>query len=301
MMNKIMQSLTVLGVSASLVTPSLTAHATGNSLPQIKGVEGDVVEKGADYDLLKGIKAYDKEDGDLTNKIKVTGDVDTSKLGKYKVQYKVTDSDGAYRTKWHYVYVVKDGALDGTKDKKDAKDSDKKEKAEVADNKKTSTKNLDSNMPLITVPTKDLVYQGDSFDPMKGVKALDKKDGDITDKVTVKGDIDTSKTGLQYITYHVKDSDGYYYTYKRGVYVNDADLAPKPELSGVKDVTISKGESFDLLKDIKAKDNSGKDLTKDIVTSGDVNTKKAGKYKVGYAVSDADGHIAAQGRTITVK
>ncbi|MCY1029512.1 DUF5011 domain-containing protein, partial [Mammaliicoccus sciuri] len=38
-MNKILQSLTVLGVSASLVTPSLTASATGNSLPQIKGVE----------------------------------------------------------------------------------------------------------------------------------------------------------------------------------------------------------------------------------------------------------------------
>ena len=52
MMNKLIQSLTVLGVSATLVTPSLTANATGNSLPEIKGVEGDVVEKGSDYDLL---------------------------------------------------------------------------------------------------------------------------------------------------------------------------------------------------------------------------------------------------------
>ncbi|MEB7656341.1 DUF5011 domain-containing protein [Mammaliicoccus vitulinus] len=136
---------------------------------------------------------------------------------------------------------------------------------------------------------------------MKGVKALDKKDGDITDKVTVKGNIDTSKTGLQYITYHVKDSDGYYYTYKRGVYVNDAELAPKPEITGIKDITVKKGKDFDLLKDVKAKDNSGKDLSSDIVTSGEVNTDKPGKYKVGYAVSDADGHITAQGRTITVK
>lgn len=299
MMNKILQSLTVLGVSASLVTPSLTASATSNSLPQIKGVEGDVVEKGSDYDSLKGIKAYDKEDGDLTNKIKVTGDVDTSKLGKYKVQYKVTDSDGGYRTKWHYVYVVKEGSLNGTKDK--ATDDKDKSKAEVASNKKTSTRNLDDNMPLITVPTKDLVYQGDHFDPMKGVKGVDKKDGDITDKVSVKGDIDTSKTGLQYITYHVKDSDGYYYTYKRGVYVNDAELAPNPEMSGIKDTTVKKGEDFDLLKDVKAKDKSGKDLTSDIVTSGEVNTNKPGEYKVGYAVSDSDGHITAQGRTITVK
>ena len=299
MMNKLIQSLTVLGVSATLVTPSLTANATGNSLPEIKGVEGDVVEKGSDYDLLKGIKAFDKEDGDLTKKIKVTGDVDTSKLGKYKVQYKVTDSDGAYRTKWHYVYVVEEGSLNGSKDK--ASKDKNKQKAEVASNKETSKKDLDENKPLITVPTKDLVYQGDNFDPMKGVKALDKKDGDITDKVTVKGDIDTSKTGLQYITYHVKDSDGYYYTYKRGVYVNDGDLAPKPELTGVKDITVNKGEDFDLLKDVKAKSNSGDDLTSDIVTSGEVNTNKPGKYKVGYAVSDKDGHITAQGRTITVK
>ncbi len=299
MMNKLIQSLTVLGVSATLVTPSLSAQATGNSLPQLKGVDGDVVEKGANYDSLKGIKAFDKEDGDLTDKIKVTGDVDTNKLGKYKVQYKVTDSDGAYRTKWHYVYVVKEGSLNGTKDQpsKDAK----KDKAEVASNKTTSKKDLDENMPLITVPTKDLVYQGDSFDPMKGVKALDKKDGDITKKVSVKGKIDTSKTGLQYISYHVKDSDGYYYTYKRGVYVNAAELAPKPELTGVKDITVNKGEKFDILKDVKAKDKSGKDLTSDIATSGEVNTNKPGKYKVGYAVADKDGHITAKGITVTVK
>lgn len=301
MMNKLLQSLTVLGVSATLVTPSLTAQATGNSLPQIKGVEGDVVEKGADYDLLKGIKAFDKEDGDLTKDIKVTGKVDTSKLGKYKVQYKVTDSDGAYRTKWHYVYVVKEGSLNGSKDKAQDDKTTKNKKPEVASNKTTSKNDLDKNMPLITVPTKDLVYQGDNFDPMKGVKALDKKDGDITKKVTVKGEIDTSKTGLQYITYHVKDSDGYYYTYKRGVYVNDADLSPKPELSGVKDVTINKGDSFDIMKDVKAKDRSGKDLTSEIVTSGEINTNKPGEYRIGYAVSDKDGHIAAYGRTITVK
>lgn len=296
MMNKLLQSLTILGVSATLVTPSLTAQATSNSLPKITGVEGDVVEKGSDYDLLKGIKAFDKEDGDLTKKIKVTGDVDTSKLGKYKIQYKVTDSDGAYRTKWHYVYVVDEGSLNGKK-----KESTKKGKAELANNKKISTKNLDENMPLITVPTKELVYQGDHFDPMKGVKGLDKKDGDITDDVTVKGKIDTSKTGLQYIHYNVKDSDGYYYQYKRGVYVNDASLAPKPTLSGVSDITIKKGESFDSLKGITAKDKSGKDLTSDIVTSGEVNTNKPGEYKIGYAVSDKDGHITALGRTVTVK
>ena len=57
-----------------------------------------IIEKGEDYNLLQGISAYDKEDGDLTHKIKIDGDVDTTKSGTYEVKYKVTDSDGAQKT-----------------------------------------------------------------------------------------------------------------------------------------------------------------------------------------------------------
>ncbi|PAX02235.1 DUF5011 domain-containing protein [Staphylococcus epidermidis] len=74
-MNKLLQSLSALGVSATLVTPNLNAEATTNTEPQLKG-----------------------EDGDLTHKIKIDGQVDTSKAGKYKVKYQVTDSDGAEKT-----------------------------------------------------------------------------------------------------------------------------------------------------------------------------------------------------------
>jgi len=97
-MNKLLQSLSALGVSATLVTPNLNAEATTNTEPQLKGVNDIVIEKGQEYNLLKGISAYDKEDGDLTHKIKIDGQVDTSKTGKYKVKYQVTDSDGAEKT-----------------------------------------------------------------------------------------------------------------------------------------------------------------------------------------------------------
>lgn len=43
-----------------------------------------VIEKGQNYNLLNGISAYDKEDGDLTHKITVDGHVDTSKVGNIK-------------------------------------------------------------------------------------------------------------------------------------------------------------------------------------------------------------------------
>ena len=97
-MNKLLQSLSALGVSATLVTPNLNAEATTNTEPQLKGVNDIVIEKGQEYNLLKGISAYDKEDGDLTHKIKIDGQVDTSKAGMYKVKYQVTDSDGAEKT-----------------------------------------------------------------------------------------------------------------------------------------------------------------------------------------------------------
>ena len=47
--------------------------------------------------------------------------------------------------------------------------------------------------PKLTVPTVATIYVGDKFDPMAGVKAIDNEDGDITDKVTVDGSVDTSK------------------------------------------------------------------------------------------------------------
>ncbi|SUL33972.1 Chitinase B [Staphylococcus aureus] len=69
-MNKLLQSLSALGVSATLVTPNLNADATTNTTPQIKGANDIVIKKGQDYNLLNGISAFDKEDGDLTDKIK---------------------------------------------------------------------------------------------------------------------------------------------------------------------------------------------------------------------------------------
>lgn len=104
-MNKLLQSLSALGVSATLVTPNLNAEATDNSVPKLKGVEDAIIQKGENYNLLNGISAYDKEDGDLTDQIIVNGHVDTNKIGKYKVEYQVFDSDGAKDISERYIEV----------------------------------------------------------------------------------------------------------------------------------------------------------------------------------------------------
>jgi len=64
------------------------------------------VNKGQSFDLFDGMKAYDFEDGDLTNSVKVKGDFDVNKVDTYDVVYEVTDSDGNYVTANRTIYVI---------------------------------------------------------------------------------------------------------------------------------------------------------------------------------------------------
>ena len=104
-MNKLMQSLSALGVSATLVSPNLSAEATENSIPELKGTNDVIIDKGNNYSLLNGVRAYDKEDGDLTHKISVDGNINTEKEGKYKIEYTVEDSEGATNKSVRYIEV----------------------------------------------------------------------------------------------------------------------------------------------------------------------------------------------------
>ena len=55
----------------------------------------------------KGATANDEKDGDLTSKIEITGNVDTSKTGTYTITYKVKDNTGNEATKTRKVVVYK--------------------------------------------------------------------------------------------------------------------------------------------------------------------------------------------------
>ncbi len=55
----------------------------------------------------KGAKATDDVDGDLTGKVQISGSVDTSKNGVYKIHYSVTDTAGNTANATRTVYVVK--------------------------------------------------------------------------------------------------------------------------------------------------------------------------------------------------
>lgn len=62
---------------------------------------------GSEFNPLKNVTAEDDEDGDITNKIEIIENtVDTTKVGEYKVVYKVSDSKGAAVTKGVVVNVI---------------------------------------------------------------------------------------------------------------------------------------------------------------------------------------------------
>ena len=65
-----------------------------------------------------------------------------------------------------------------------------------------------NEVPVINAEDKTLTV-GDKFNPMDGVTATDKEDGDLTDQIEiVKNTVDTSKAGLYSVTYEVTDKDG---------------------------------------------------------------------------------------------
>lgn len=65
-----------------------------NEKPVIKA-EDVTIYVGETFKPMLNVSATDKESGDLTNKITVSGSVDSNKAGEYKVVYKVTDECGA--------------------------------------------------------------------------------------------------------------------------------------------------------------------------------------------------------------
>ncbi len=66
----------------------------------------------------------------------------------------------------------------------------------------------DSVVPVITLPADDTVAFGAEFDPLAGVSVEDNRDGDITDRIAVHGEVDTTEPGTQRLVYIVSDGAG---------------------------------------------------------------------------------------------
>lgn len=88
-------------------TLDLNEEFLKNDLPDIEllGDDNIEIEYGFDYEDL-GVRAIDKEDGDLSSSVRLIQGVDVNKLGEQEIIYEVTDSKGQVVTISRTITVV---------------------------------------------------------------------------------------------------------------------------------------------------------------------------------------------------
>ena len=242
--------------------------------PELTVPEETTVTAGDKFDPMSGVKAIDKDDGDITSKVTYSGDPGTDKEGTYKIEYVVEDSKGHRVIKLRTVIV------------------------------KAAEKPSEDQAPVLKVPFTTMLHVGDTFDPMAGVSATDKEDGDLTSKVTVDGKVDTTKPGTYVLTYTVKDSAGHLATQTQTITVKAKEKPAEdkePELTVPEETTVTAGDKFDPMSGVKAIDKEDGDITSKVTYSGDQSTGQAGTYKIKYVVEDSAGHRVIKLRTVIVK
>jgi hypothetical protein len=134
------------------------------------------------------------------------------------------------------------------------------------------------------------------FDPMAGVTATDKEDGDLTSSIDVEGYVETSVLGTYILTYRVKDTDNNETTQARTVEV----YSQKPVFDGVSDTTVALGATFDPMAGVSASDAEDGDLTSSIVQTGSVDVNEVGNYTLVYRVTDSANQTTTAERKVSV-
>lgn len=73
-------------------TDRTAGNPYNSTLPKITGAENITIDEGSDYSPKQGVKAFDTCGSDITEKMRITSNVVTSRPGKYKVTYSITDA-----------------------------------------------------------------------------------------------------------------------------------------------------------------------------------------------------------------
>ena len=159
---------------------------------------------GDKFEPLTGVTAFDAEDGDLTSSITVIGDVDTQKAGSYQITYLVKDSQGE-TTSMTITIIVSEKINTGDNEDLDNSVTNPNPDQKPNDN----PPQVNDEKPVITITSSiDKITVGESFDPLAGVQAYDKEDGNLTSQIKVFGTVNTNQPGDYQLTYMVEDSNG---------------------------------------------------------------------------------------------
>ncbi|MBR2674031.1 MAG: DUF5011 domain-containing protein [Mogibacterium sp.] len=233
----------------------------------IYGAENTSIARGAYFNARNGVTAYD--DGgtgaDLTDAIVIEGTVDTSVLGANTLVYKVTGTNG------NEVRVVR--TVNVTIQTSDAK---------------------------ISGPDRYTIDVGDSFDPadIRVTARDDAGNGASLTTAVESNNVNTSLPGEYEVVFSATGENGVKVTHEVSVVVRAlADAV----IYGMVEATITRGDIFDPLAGVSARDNGGEGaVITNIDISDNLDTTRAGKYEVTYSVTGKNNKKITAKRDVTV-
>lgn len=236
-----------------------------NTPPVLTGIDTKKITLNDIFLPIDGVFASDKEDGDISDRIQIQGEVNTAQVGTYYLKYQVTDNNGASVSKNRKITVSQQAGIINEKPK------------------------------LHGVTTKSIAV-GSFFDPMSNISAFDIEDGDISDQIHVTGHVDTKQGGAHQLQYWVVDSQGESDKQQRTIWVKN----DKPTILGASTISLPAGQTFDPLKNVTATDKEDGDISHKITVSGNVNTNRGGLYLLNYSVTDSNGASAFAIRSVKI-
>ncbi len=228
-----------------------------NTIPEIT-IENDFIEVNCDAtneDFLKGIKATDEKDGDLTDEVIVESVSRFIEPGVCEVKYAVCDSDN------HVAHATR------------------------------KVRYVDYEAPKFKLKNSLCFSLYENINVASYIGAVDSIEGDISGNVVITSpDYTSSATGIFTLELSVANKKGDTSTLSLPLIMEDRNLsAPTIELKKYL-IYIDKNQEVDF-EDyiIEATDRNDRDLTDKIEIDDNVNFEKSGTYTVHYFVTDSNG------------
>lgn len=246
--------LTLAAFSVSFIFQKKTED---NSIPVIT-IENDFIEvncNATNEDFLKGIKATDEKDGDLTDEVIVESVSRFLKPGVCEVKYAVCDSDN------HVAHATR------------------------------KVRYKDYEAPKFKLKNSLCFSLYENVNIASHVRAIDSIEGDISGNLVITSpDYTSSVTGIFTLELSVSNKKGDTSTLSLPLIMEDRTLSA-PEIK-LKDylIYVDKNQKVDFEDYIvEAIDRNDRDLTDKIEIDDNVNFKKSGTYTVHYFVTDSAG------------
>ena len=283
----------------ALAVRTVKVNSTADTTPPVITLNGDsnmsvYIDNGAYVEL--GAEAMDNRDGNITSLMNISGSVNTSALGVYTITYDVRDNSGNRVVATRTVNVIaRFIALGNT-----GVVYDRISGLMWQDNADVSSNTYRWQGAKDVCAASSLNGFAGWFLPDRYLLSdtiqlytFGYRPGDVWSSTEA-----GSTSGVIVNSYNASSTavDKNYLRYARCVRQSDI-VKPILILQGG-DITLFEGDSY--VENAIAYDNTDGDITDNIVITGTVDTSTVGAYTLNYQITDSNGNMSEDNRTVTV-